>query len=109
MYTNVHTEVVSKRCVTENTVDIFIAAFSSTPPLSRFSVNDLVYHLNYKITNVITPTKVKVASGKKKNLLEEMSKWKKGNVEKLSARGEKQISRFILTFIKRDFTFLTQN
>ena len=70
MYTNVQTEVVSKRYITENTGDIFIEAFSSTPPLSRFSVNDLVHHFNSKITNVmnaIAPTKVKVISGKKKS------------------------------------------
>lgn len=58
--TNVQTEIISKCCITENTSDIFDAAFSSTPPLSRFSVSDLVDHFRSKITNVIdaiAPTK----------------------------------------------------
>ena len=48
----------------------------------------------------------------RKNLLGGMphsSKWEKKECRKLSAGGEKQISRFILTFINRDFTFLIWN
>ena len=83
VHTNVQTQVVSKRYITENTGDIFIDAFSSTPPLSRFSVNHLVLHFNYKITNVmnaIAPTKVKVVSGKKK------SPWRNGTLVKMEKR-----------------------
>ena len=108
VYTNGQTEVGSKCYITENTGDIFIKAFSSTTPLSRFTVNDFVYHFNSKIAKVIdaiAPTKVKAVSGKKKSpwrnaTLVKMGK--KRNVKKLSAGGKKTTSRFILTFIKRD-------
>lgn len=107
--TNVQTEVASKHHITENTFDIFIEAFSSTTPLSRFSVNDFVHHFNSKIAKVIdaiAPTNVKVVLVRK-NLLGRMprwSKWKKSNVKKQSAGGNKQISRLILKLIT-DLTF----
>lgn len=65
--TNDQTEIISKRFITENTSDIFNAAFSSTPPLSGFSVSDFVDDFRPKMTNVtdaIAPTKVKVNRGK---------------------------------------------
>ena len=59
------------------------------------------------VLDAIALTKVKVDSGKKN------SHWRNANagqiVEKLSAGSKKPISRFILTFIKRDFTFLFLN
>ena len=74
--------------ITENPSDIFIEAFSSThflfhAPLSRFSVNDLVYHLNSRIAKVIdatAPTKVKVVSGKKQ------SPWRNATLVKMEKK-----------------------
>ena len=72
---------------TENTGDIFSEAFSPPPPLSRFSVNDLVYHFSSKITNVIdaiAPINVKVISGTKK------SPWRNTMLDKT---GKKEMSK----------------
>lgn len=70
MQPNIQTEVITKRYITENTSELFIQVFSSTPALSWVSVNELVDHFNSKITNVIdaiAPTKAKAVSGKKRS------------------------------------------
>ena len=75
--------MVTKRYVTESTSDIFIEAFSSTPPLTRFSVDDLVHHFTSKIEDVIdamAPTKVKVVPGKKK------SPWRNATLVKMEKK-----------------------
>ena len=58
----------SKHYITENISNIFSQAFSSTPPLSMFSVNGLVDLFRSQIKFVIdamAPTKVKVSVKKK--------------------------------------------
>lgn len=57
-------QVITERYITENTSEIVIHAFSSTPTLSWVSVNVLVETSNSKMINVIdaiAPTKVKVS------------------------------------------------
>ncbi len=61
VHTNVRREVITKRCITENTSERFNQVFSPTPVLSWASVNELVNDFNSKITNVmdaVAPTKV---------------------------------------------------
>ena len=73
--------------------------------LSWISVNELVDHFYSKITNVIdatAPTKVKVVSGK------ERSPWRNATLVRIEKR-QKQISRFVMTSINRDFTFIIWN
>ncbi len=67
MHTNVQTEVMIKRYITENTSEIFIQVFSSTHALSWVSVSGLLDNCNSKITNVIDAIKVKAVSGEKKD------------------------------------------
>ena len=83
MHTNVQTKVITKRCITENTSEIFIQAFSSSPALSWVSVNELVDEFNSKTTNVIdaiAPTKVKIVSGKKR------SPWRNATLVRIGKR-----------------------
>ena len=83
VYTNVHTGNVnkplkfelqrsnSKHDITENTSNIFSQAFSSTPLLSRLSVNGLadLFRSQIKfVIDAIAPTKVKEVSVEKKSL-----------------------------------------
>ena len=70
MHTNVPTAVISKRCITENSSEIFNKVFSLTPALSGASVSELVSSFNAKMLNVmdtVAPIKVKVISGRKKS------------------------------------------
>ena len=119
VYTNVHTGNVnkplkfelqrsnSKHDITENTSNIFSQAFSSTPLLSRLSVNGLadLFRSQIKfVIDAIAPTKVKEVSVEKKSL------WRNATLVKMEWNdAERHISRFILTFIKRDFKYLVWN
>ena len=83
MYTNVRTEVVTKRYITENTSETFIQAFSSTSLHSWVSVDELVEYFSSKVTNVIdaiAPAKRKIVSGEKK------SPWKNATLVKIGKR-----------------------
>lgn len=67
---NTLSEVITRRCISENTSELFIQTFSSTPVLSGVSVNELVDLFNIKTKNVIdaiAPMKVKVVAGKKRS------------------------------------------
>ena len=62
---------------------MFIQAFSSTPPLSWVSINELVDNFSCKITTIIdaiAPTKVKVVSGKKR------SPWRNATLVRIEKR-----------------------
>lgn len=83
VHTNVQTDIITKRYITENTSEMFIQAFSSTPAPSWVSVNDLVDDFNSKITNImdaIAPMKIKAVSGKKK------SPWRKATLVRAEKR-----------------------
>lgn len=67
--TDVQSELIRKRAITENFGELFIQAFSSSPPFDWISINDFADNFSPKIANVIDgvpSTKVKVVSGRKK-------------------------------------------
>ncbi|KAI4800683.1 hypothetical protein KUCAC02_009526 [Chaenocephalus aceratus] len=83
VHTSVQKEVTTKRCLTENTREMFTQNFSSTLAPANISVNELVDHFNSKIKNVIdaiAPIKVKEVTGKK------ISPWRKAMTVKTEKR-----------------------
>ena len=83
---NVQTEVIKKRYMGENASEMFLQAFSPSPPLPWPSVDELVDHFNGKIKSiidVIAPIKVKVITAKKR------APWKNATL----VRAEKQECR----------------
>ena len=83
-------EVIKKRCITENTSEMFNQLFSSTETLPCGSVSELVNNFNSKMLNVIdtiAPVKLKVVSCKKK------APWRNALVVKNGKRECRKVER----------------